>query len=45
MTSRSNWNDLPKPTSPEARAAYDDEARISEFRELVHRLRTEAGLT
>lgn len=45
MTSRTNWNDLPKPNSDEAQAAHDDEARISEFRELVHRLRTEAGLT
>jgi len=45
MTSRTNWNDLPKPDSDEARAAHDDEARISEFRELVYRLRTEAGLT
>lgn len=45
MTSRTNWNDLPRPDSDEARAARDDEARISEFRELVYRLRTEAGLT
>lgn len=31
--------------SPVARAAYEDEARLSAFRELVYRLRTEAGLT
>jgi transcriptional regulator with XRE-family HTH domain len=28
-----------------AEAAYADEARIAAFRELVHRLRVEAGLT
>jgi len=31
--------------SPAARAAYEDEARLAAFRELVHRLRTDAGLT
>lgn len=31
--------------SQAAQRAYEDEARISEFRELVYRLRTEAGLT
>ena len=25
--------------------AYEDEARVSEFQEMVYRLRTEAGLT
>lgn len=34
-----------RPLSEEGRAAYADEARISAFRELVYRLRTEAGLT
>ena len=33
------------PHSEEAQRAYDDEARISEFRELVYRLRADAGLT
>ena len=33
------------PLTERGRAAYDDEARISEFREFVFRLRTEAGLT
>ena len=32
-------------TSPTAVAAYEDEARIAAFREVAHRLRTEAGLT
>lgn len=45
MSSRTNWDDLAKPTSARARAAREDEARISALRELVHRLRTEAGLT
>ncbi len=31
--------------SPSTHAAYEDEARLSAFRELVYRLRTEAGLT
>lgn len=42
-----NWNDI-KATTPlteKAQAAYEDEARIAAFRALVHRLRTEAGLT
>lgn len=33
------------PLSDRAQLAYDDEARISAFRELVFRLRTDAGLT
>ena len=47
MSKRSTWIDLKKqrPLSDEGRAAYADEARISAFRELVYRLRTEAGLT
>ncbi len=32
-------------STEEGRAAYVDEARINAFRALVHRLRTEAGLT
>lgn len=44
---RTSWTGLEKaaPRSRAADAAYEDEARIAAFRELVHRLRTEAGLT
>jgi transcriptional regulator with XRE-family HTH domain len=45
MTDRTSWKDLPKARSDQARHAYQDEARISEFRELVYRLRTDADLT
>jgi transcriptional regulator with XRE-family HTH domain len=47
MTSRMRWDDLKasKPLSAKGRAAYEDEARISAFRDLVYRLRTEAALT
>lgn len=45
MTDRTNWNDIKKPRSKAAQRAYDDEPPSSEFRELVHRVRTEAGLT
>lgn len=45
MTERATWNQIKKTRSATAERAYADEARISEFRALVHRLRTEAGLT
>ena len=45
MAERTNWNDIKKPRSKAAQQAYEDEARISEFREIVYRVRTEAGLT
>ena len=45
MSERIKWATLPKPRTAASRVAYEDEGRISEFRELVHRLRTEAGLT
>ena len=45
MAERATWNQIKKPRSDAAQRAYEDEARISEFRALVHRLRTEAGLT
>lgn len=47
MGTRTSWDDVKaqRPLTEEARAAYEDEARISAFRGLVHRLRTEAGLT
>ena len=43
---RSSWTDMTSdPLHARGEAAYRDEARISEFRELVHRLRKAAGLT
>ena len=47
MTERTDWEDLKatQPMSEDDREAYDDEARITAFRDLVFRLRTEAGLT
>ena len=47
MSERTNWRDLKavEPMSDDDRAAYDDESRITAFRDLVFRLRTEAGLT
>lgn len=47
MGKRTVWDDVKaeRPLSEEGRAAYEDEARVSAFRALVHRLRTDAGLT
>ena len=47
MAKRATWTVLKKqrPTSAAGRAAYEDEARIAAFRELVYRLRAEAGFT
>jgi transcriptional regulator with XRE-family HTH domain len=47
MAERTCWDDLKaqQPLSENGRAAYEDEARISAFRAMVYRLRTEAGLT
>jgi transcriptional regulator with XRE-family HTH domain len=47
MGKRASWDDVKsqRPLTEEGRAAYEDEARISAFRTLVHRLRTGAGLT
>ena len=45
MSERTSWIEVAKPRSERARRAYEDEARVSEFRELVYRLRTDAGLT
>jgi transcriptional regulator with XRE-family HTH domain len=47
MAKRASWDDVKRarPLSAEGQAAYEDEARISAFRALVYRLRTEAGLT
>lgn len=46
-TTRTSWADVKRatPRGEAADAAYEDEARIAAFRELVLRLRTEAGLT
>lgn len=47
MAKRMTWNEMKEKRSLTAtgQAAYEDEARITAFRELVYRLRTEAGLT
>ena len=47
MAKRTGWDEIKgrRPMTAEGRAAYEDEARISGFRAMVHRLRTEAGLT
>lgn len=47
MADHTSWNDMNKqrPLSKAAQAAYEDEARISAFRAMAHRLRTDAGLT
>lgn len=47
MGKRTAWDDIKaeRPLSEEGRAAYEEEARVSAFRALVHRLRTDAGLT
>ena len=47
MSNRRSWAAVrgERPLSDEARAAYEDEARISAFRELVYRLRVDAELT
>jgi transcriptional regulator with XRE-family HTH domain len=46
-TKRTTWSDLKEssPLSVEGRAAYEDEARIAAFRDLVYRLRSDADLT
>jgi len=45
MAGRAKWSAVPRATGDVGRQAYEDEARLAEFRELVYRLRTEAGLT
>jgi len=45
MTDRAAWSDVRRPRSVDAQRGFEDEARVSEFRELVYRLRAEAGLT
>jgi len=47
MAKRTTWDEIKasQPRTEEGRVAFEDEARITAFRELVYRLRTEAGLT
>jgi transcriptional regulator with XRE-family HTH domain len=47
MVKRPGWDDMKaqRPLTEEGRAAYEDDARISEFRARLYRLRTEAGVT
>ena len=47
MAKRSTWTELKRerPLSAAGHAAHEDEARIAAFRELVYRLRSDAGLT
>ena len=40
-----SWKDVRGQGSKGSGWAYEDEARISQFQDLVYRLRTEAGLT
>ena len=45
MSSHVNWREVSRPTRGRGDTVLDDEERISQFRELVYRLRIEAGLT
>lgn len=47
MTRRTTWDQLKaeRPSTDVSEAAHEDENRITQFRELVFRLRTDAGLT
>ncbi len=45
MSERTAWSEIAKPRSEQAVAAAADEQRVTAFRELVYRLRTDAGLT
>jgi transcriptional regulator with XRE-family HTH domain len=47
MDRRTSWDDVKaqRQLTAEGRDAYEDEARISAFRAMVFRLRSEAGLT
>lgn len=45
MNERTSWKHTKTRRTAAGQQAYDDEARISEFRELVYRLRSEGGLT
>jgi transcriptional regulator with XRE-family HTH domain len=45
MSARTNLSAVDRPDTDVARAAVEDEKRISQFRDRVFRLRTEAGLT
>ena len=45
MTERAKWSAMPKLTSEQDAAVGADEERVTAFREVVYRLRTDAGLT
>ncbi len=45
MSSHVKWREVSRPTRGRGDTVLDDEERISQFRELVYRLRIEAGLT
>ena len=47
MPPRTRWDEIKaeRPQTEKGRAAYEDEARLNASRDLVFRLRTEAGLT
>ncbi|MFM8857320.1 MAG: helix-turn-helix domain-containing protein [Actinomycetota bacterium] len=45
MSSHMKWGEVSRPTRGQGDAVLEDEERISQFRELVYRLRIEAGLT
>jgi transcriptional regulator with XRE-family HTH domain len=45
MSERTKWSEVPKPKSERAVSAAADEERVTAFRELVYRLRSDAGLT
>jgi transcriptional regulator with XRE-family HTH domain len=45
MSERTTWSTVAKARSEQAVVAAADEERVTALRELVHRLRTDAGLT
>ena len=45
MNERTAWTSLPRSNNATAKKAIADEERLTEFRELVYRLRTETGIT
>lgn len=45
MGSHVKWGEVRRPPGSRGDTALEDEERITQFRELVHRLRIDAGLT
>ena len=45
MSERTSWTAMPRPDTGRVRDVVEDETRVTEFRELVYRLRIDAGLT